>query len=96
MSKTVVKTCEEFSSRRKVRYGFGDSSSPSGLRDKPTYSLTPSSVNASLSPHKVYYTKDGDENAVYVIEFNIGNFEFQEIVIKTEGKYIKFDFNGIK
>lgn len=75
---SIVKTTEEFSSRRKVRYGAGDST-PS------KYPLTSSSVNASLSPHKAFYGRDQDGAEAYVIEFNIGDFNFDEISIRTEG-----------
>lgn len=75
---TRVKTTEEFSSRRKVRYGLGSEVT----RSKP---LTASSTNASLSPHKSYYGKDQDDSDVYFIEFNIGDFNFDEISIRTEG-----------
>ncbi|CAF0920467.1 unnamed protein product [Brachionus calyciflorus] len=79
---TVVKTTEEFSSRRKVRYGAGNSN-PSETRSKP---LTPSTTNASLSPHKSYYGKDQDDQDAYFVEFNIGDFNFDEITIRTEGR----------
>ena len=81
---TIVKTSEEFSSRRKIRYGGGGDSS-NIYKEKPLYSLTPSSINASITPHKCYYGKDADENNAYFIEFNIGDFRFDEITIRTEG-----------
>lgn len=77
---SIVKTTEEFSSRRKVRYGGGDSTPPS------KYPLTSSSVNASLSPHKSFYGRDSDGTEAYLIEFNIGDFNFDEISIRTEGR----------
>ncbi|RMZ94950.1 Hsp30, partial [Brachionus plicatilis] len=73
---SVVKTTEEFSSRRKVRYGANSESKP----------LTPSTTNASLSPHKAYHGKDQDGQDAYFIEFNIGDFDFKEITIRTEGR----------
>lgn len=73
---SVVKTTEEFSSRRKVRYGANTESKP----------LTPTTTNASLSPHKTYYGKDQDGQDAYFIEFNIGDFDFKEITIRTEGR----------
>ena len=76
---SVVKTTEEFSSRRKVRYGGGDSTPPS------KYPLTSSSTNASLSPHKSFYGRDSDGAEAYFIEFCIGDFNFDEITIRTEG-----------
>lgn len=79
---TIVKTTEEFSTRRKVRYGAGSTNEATGT--KP-YSLTPSIVNATLSPHKCHYGKDQDGNDAYFIEFNIGDFNFDEITIRTEG-----------
>jgi HSP20 family molecular chaperone IbpA len=38
-----------------------------------------------LSPHKNFYAKDQDGNNAYFIEFNIGDFNFDEITIRTEG-----------
>ena len=75
---SIVKTTEEFSSRRKVRYGGGDST-------RSNYPLTSSSVNASLSPHKASYGRDSEGAEAYFIEFNIGDFNFDEISIRTEG-----------
>lgn len=86
MSRIV--TTEEFSTRRKIR-GSGPNAGGSSvdfLRAKQ-YPLTPLSVNASLSPHKAYYDKDVDGLNCYYIEFNIGNFQFDEISIRTEGKF---------
>ena len=80
---TIVKTTEEFSTRRKVRYGAGD------LGKGQTYSLSPSSISASLSPHKSFYGADQDGNNAYFIEFNIGDFNFDEITIRTEGIYLE-------
>jgi HSP20 family molecular chaperone IbpA len=76
---TIVKTCEEFSSRRKIRYGAGSSVASTGFG-----TLTASSINASMSPHKSYYGRDQDDVPSYFIEFNIGNFQFDEITIRTE------------
>ena len=77
---TTVKTTEEFSTRRKIRYGGS-----SDLNKQPTFTLSPSTVSASLSPHKYYYAKDQDDNDAYFIEFHIGDFNFDEISIRTEG-----------
>ena len=82
---TTVKTTEEFSSRRKLRYGASGE-----LGKSPMYSLSPSSVSASISPHKYHYGKDQDGNEAYFIEFNIGDFNFDEISIRTEGRYTGF------
>jgi len=79
---TVVKTCEEFTTRRKIRYG-GNSNSDT-FKSSGFGTLTPSSVNASLSPHKSYYGRDQDDVPCYFIEFNIGDFQFDEITIRTE------------
>jgi hypothetical protein len=85
----LVKTTEEFSSRRKVRYGGGgggdDKTSTSTTSSKP-YPMTPSSTSATLTPHKAFYSKDQDGSLAYFIEFNIGDFNFDEITIRTEGK----------
>lgn len=80
---SIVRTTEEFSTRRKVRYGHN---SANELKEhKSPYTITPSSVNATLSPHKCYYAKDQDNNQAYFIEFNVGDFNFDEITIRTEG-----------
>jgi hypothetical protein len=76
---SVVKTTEEFSSRRKVRYGQPPDASS-------TSSLHRTSTNASFSPHKYFYGKDNEGHDAYFIEFNIGDFNFDEITIRTEGK----------
>jgi len=78
---TTVKTTEEFSTRRKIRYGGNNDPLKSH-----TFSLSPSTVTASLSPHKNFYGKDQDNNDAYFIEFHIGDFNFDEISIRTEGK----------
>lgn len=77
---TLVKTTEEFCSRRKVRYGSGA---------PPAKPLTAST--ATLSPHKFYYGKDVQGTPSYFIEFNIGDFNFDEISIRTEGTPCLFD-----
>lgn len=86
MSRIV--TTEEFSTRRKIRGSGpnGGSSSIDFLRAKQ-YPLTSLSVNASLSPYKAYYDKDMDGNNCYYIDFNVGDFQFDEISIRTEGQH---------
>lgn len=87
MSRIV--TTEEFTTRRKIR-GSGPNgavSSSADLLKHKQYPLTPLSVNASLSPHKTYYDTDVDGVKSYFIEFNIGNFQFDEISIRTEGQH---------
>ena len=73
----VVRTTEEFCTRRKVRYGTGEVSE--------TKSAPQATVSATLTPHKVFYDKDSDGNNAYFIEFTIGDFNFDEITIRTEG-----------
>lgn len=75
---SIVKTTEEFSSRRKIRYGAGRGDSP-----LKSYSL---SSSAALSPHKTFFAEDISGNTAYFIEFNIGEFQFDEITIRTEGQ----------
>lgn len=86
MSRIV--TTEEFSTRRKIRGTgpYGSSNSTDFLKAKQ-YPLTPLSVNASLSPHKAYYENDIDGIKCYYIEFNVGEFQFDEISIRTEGQH---------
>jgi HSP20 family molecular chaperone IbpA len=75
---SIVKTTEEFSTRRKVRYGAGRGDSP-----LKSYSL---SSSTALSPHKTFFAEDISGNTAYFIEFNIGEFQFDEITIRTEGQ----------
>lgn len=85
MSRIV--TTEEFTTRRKIR-GTGPSQTDStGQLRAKKYPLTPLSVNASLSPYKAYYEKDADGINHYYIDFNIGEFKFDEITIRTEGQH---------
>jgi hypothetical protein len=70
----VVKTSEEFSSRRKIRYGGTDSSMPSIFKDKPLYSLTPTSINASITPHKSFYGKDSVVIMHILLNLILANF----------------------
>ena len=87
MSERII-TTEEFTTRRKIR-GSGPNGGVTGSSDllkNKQYPLTPLSVNASLSPHKAYYDYDVDGFKCYFIEFNIGNFKFDEISIRTEGR----------
>jgi HSP20 family molecular chaperone IbpA len=85
----LVRTTEEFSSRRKVRYGGGgdddNNKTSTTTTSSKQYPLTPSSTNATLTPHKAFYSKDQEGSLAYFIEFNIGDFNFDEITIRTEG-----------
>jgi hypothetical protein len=87
---SIVRTKEEFSSRRKYTYGGDLSSSspkPVSTLGSGLGSLSSSRNTASFSPHKNYYGRDQDNSEVYVIEFNIGKFNFDEITIRTEGNF---------
>lgn len=78
-----VRTVEEFSTRRKLRYGGPpDPDAPLSSATKDL-SLSPR-TNASFSPHKSSYGRDQDGNTAYFIEFNIGDFNFDEITIRAE------------
>lgn len=81
---SFTKTVSEFSSTRKIKYGEGnrraqpsENSGISGLR-------SPLRAEEGLSPHTAVYSKDANGNQVYIVEFNIGSFQFDELVIKTE------------
>ena len=74
---TIVKTTEEFSTRRKLRYCSNENKIP--------YTLNSSALAANISPHTCYYDKDQDGASIYLIEFKIGEFNFDEISIRTEG-----------
>lgn len=86
MSRIV--TTEEYCTSRKIRgTGVPGTKSSTDFLRAQKYPLTPLSVNASLSPHKTYYEKDADGILCYYIDFNIGNFQFDEISIRTEGQH---------
>ena len=79
------RTVTEFSGRRKLIYG--DKTEEKSVVPNNAASI---SFDPSFSTHKTFYEKDintGFES--YFIEFNIGNFNFDEITIKTEGNKIK-------
>jgi hypothetical protein len=77
---SILKTTEEFSSRRKVL--LGSSNEP---KSAFSYQLKPSNISATFTPHKAFYGKDNQNNDAYFIEFTIGDFHFDEITIRTEG-----------
>lgn len=85
----ITRTVSEFTSTRKVRYG-GDIP-----RDNKTEATDLGVVAArrlplscvgeeGISQHTATYCKDSNGNDVYVIEFNIGSFQFDELTIKTD------------
>lgn len=83
---SFTKTVSEFSTSRKIKYGGGETKKTSSA-----LSTVPSSHRAPLKceqepigPHTAGYTKDASGNRVYVIEFNIGSFKFDELTIKTD------------
>lgn len=82
---SYTKTISEFSSSRKIKYGDGSRSNNSEYRT-PENSRAPLRIEESLSPHQSYYGKDSNNNEVYTIEFNIGQFRFDELEIKTDKK----------
>lgn len=90
---SFTKTVSEFSSTRKIKYGDGsrraqpsENSGVSGLRSPLRCG------EEGLSPHTAVYSKDANGNPVYVVEFNIGSFQFDELIIKTESQ--KLYVNG--
>jgi hypothetical protein len=85
---SIVKTTEEFSSRRKILLGSGASNDDA--KTAYAYQLKPAGIGASFAPHKAFYGKDSQNNDAYFIEFNIGEFNFDEISIRTEGNFCAF------
>ena len=81
---SVIKTTEEFSSTRRFRYGGAPD--PESKTVSTTSSSRPVAHTATFSPHKSFFGRDENNNEGYYIEFNIGDFNFDEITIKTEGK----------
>ncbi len=82
---SILKTSEEFSSRRKILLGSGSSDDKNA---QYTYKLKPTNVGGSFAPHKAFYGKDSENNDAYFVEFNIGEFQFDEISIRTEGNCV--------
>ena len=82
-----MRTTEEFSSSRKIRYGLGASKDDTNNKSPSTpLSSAGRYTSPSLTPHKHFYGVDAtDGQRTYYIEFNIGAFAFDEISIRTEG-----------
>lgn len=82
-----TKTVSEFSSSRKIRYGDGSRKNTptdiSNLRSAANTRL-PLSYEDAIQQHTAKYEKDVNGNDIYVIEFQIGTFNFDELTIKTE------------
>ena len=78
------RTVSEFTSRRKITYGGSNAT-----ENRESLSSKSLQQEAAISPHKANYSflDNGDE--VYIIEFKIGDFRFDEINIRTEGKFFK-------
>ncbi len=85
---SYTKTVSEFSTSRKIRYGGNESRNNSGaLKTLNTNLRSPLAHDQeSFTPHTATYKKDSNGNDVYVIEFNIGSFQFDELTIKTDSK----------
>lgn len=84
----ITRTVSEFTSTRKVRYG-GDTSrgktEATDLNAVAARRLPLSCVGEEgISKHSEAYGKDENGNHIYVIEFNIGSFKFDELTIKTD------------
>lgn len=78
------RTVSEFSSRRKITYG----NSATENKEANTSNIGSLSLQseAAISAHKCYYSKTENDTEVYIIEFNIGGFKFDELNIRTEGQ----------
>jgi hypothetical protein len=86
---SYTRTVSEFSSVRKIKYGENNSANQkeklNDLNSRPYGS--PLTCEEAMSPHQAYFSKDSNGNEVYVVEFNIGRFKFDELTIRTEGLY---------
>lgn len=80
---SYTKTISEFSSSRKVRYGSDSRNKTSELKSAAASRL-PLTCEEALSPHTAVFAKDINGNDVYLIEFQIGSFKFDELTIRTE------------
>jgi HSP20 family molecular chaperone IbpA len=85
---SVNRTVTEFTSRRKIIHGVGAGEN-NNQRQTSTAGAAGGSLQseAATSQHKTYFTRnddDGSEN--YIILFNIGEFNFDELNIRTEGQ----------
>jgi HSP20 family molecular chaperone IbpA len=83
---SVNRTVTEFTSRRKIIHGVGAGENNS-QRQTSTAAAGSLQSEAATSQHKTYFTRnddDGTEN--YIILFNIGEFHFDELNIRTEGQ----------
>jgi len=82
---SYTKTVSEFSSSRKIRYGENNRNKSTDLRTVAALnSRQPLNCEETLSSHTAAYSKDSNNNDIYVIEFNIGSFKFDELNIRTE------------
>lgn len=86
---SYTKTVSEFSTSRKIKYGGGETKkTSSALSTVPSSHRGPLKCEQEpIGPHTAGYTKDATGNRVYVIEFNIGSFKFDELTIKTDSNY---------
>ena len=81
---SYTRTVSEFSSVRKVRYGDNNKNDDKTLGSQRPIT-TPLRCDEAISPHQAYFGKDSNGNQIYVVEFNIGQFHFNELKIRTEG-----------
>ena len=88
---SYTKTISEFSSSRKIRYGDGKNrrSAPTDISTLRTAanSRLPLTYEDAIQQHTASFSKDANNNEIYVIEFQIGTFNFDELTIKTESKF---------
>lgn len=80
------RTVSEFTSRRKITYGGGSNAT----ENRESLGSRPLKPEAAISEHKAYYSKLDDDSEVYIVEFNIGDFRFDELNIRTEGNLTLF------
>ena len=89
----ITRTVSEFTSTRKVRYG-GDTNrdkiQTTDLNALASQRLPLTVGEEGISQHTAVFTKDENGNDIYVIEFNIGSFKFDEISVKTDSKFSFF------
>lgn len=86
----ITRTVSEFTSTRKVRYGGDINRGKNEATDLNAVAAKRSPLSfvgeEGISKQTETYGKDENGNDIYIIEFNIGSFQFDELTIKTDSK----------
>lgn len=84
----ITRTVSEFTSTRKVRYGGDINRGKNEATDLNAVAAKRSPLSfvgeEGISKQTETYGKDENGNDIYIIEFNIGSFQFDELTIKTD------------